>query len=44
MRVVIADDSLLVRAVFAKLGLAPGDEAHRRAVAVLTYLSPDGRQ
>ena len=33
-----------VRAVFAKLGLAPGDEAHRRVLAVLTYLSPDGRQ
>ena len=30
-----------VRAVFAKLGLAPGDEAHRRVLAVLTYLSPD---
>jgi DNA-binding NarL/FixJ family response regulator len=29
-----------VRAVFAKLGLAPGDEAHRRVLAVLTYLSP----
>jgi DNA-binding NarL/FixJ family response regulator len=33
-----------VRAVFAKLGLAPGDEAHRRVLAVLTYLSPDGRR
>ena len=33
-----------VRAVFAKLGLAPGDEAHRRVLAVLTYLSPDRRQ
>jgi DNA-binding NarL/FixJ family response regulator len=32
-----------VRAVFAKLGLAPGDEAHRRVLAVLTYLSPDRR-
>ena len=33
-----------VRAVFAKLGLAAGDEAHRRVLAVLTYLSPEGRQ
>jgi DNA-binding NarL/FixJ family response regulator len=33
-----------VRAVFAKLGLAPGDEAHRRVLAVLTYLSPDVRR
>ena len=32
-----------VRAVFTKLGLAPGDEAHRRVLAVLTYLSPDRR-
>jgi DNA-binding NarL/FixJ family response regulator len=33
-----------VGAVFAKLGLAPGDDAHRRVLAVLTYLSPDGRR
>jgi DNA-binding NarL/FixJ family response regulator len=42
-RLVITDGAVQkhVRAVFAKLGLAPGDEAHRRVLAVLTYLSPD---
>jgi DNA-binding NarL/FixJ family response regulator len=44
-RLVISEGAVQkhVRAVFAKLGLAPGDEAHRRVLAVLTYLSPDKR-